>query len=67
VREIVTTALDVLGLLLVAAGLTALLLPWIGWSALAAAGAVVLTGSYLATRQAKPPRPSAAQTGGDFA
>jgi len=47
-RDLVTTLLDVLGLLLIAAGLAAALAPWIGWAALAAAGVVVLAGSQLA-------------------
>lgn len=53
-RAIVTTALDVLGILLVAAGLTALLLPVIGWVALAVGGLVVLAASQLASRLATP-------------
>ncbi|MEU1736472.1 hypothetical protein [Streptosporangium sp. NPDC020145] len=55
-RELVTTLLDVLGLLLVAAGAGAALLPWIGWGALTASGAVVLAGSWWAARQARPAR-----------
>ncbi|MEV4059716.1 hypothetical protein [Nonomuraea dietziae] len=54
VRELVTTLLDVLGLLMVAAGITALLLPWTGWGALAAGGLVVLGGSWWGARQAQP-------------
>lgn len=49
-RELVTTTLDTLGLLLVAAGAGAALYPLIGWAALAGSGAVVLTGSWLAAR-----------------
>ncbi|MDF5755812.1 hypothetical protein [Spongiactinospora sp. TRM90649] len=50
-REKVTTLLDVVGLLLIAAGVAALLLPVAGWGALTAAGVVVLAGSWWATRQ----------------
>lgn len=49
-RELVTTLLDLVGLLLLAAGACAALYPLIGWAALAAAGLVVLTGSVLAAR-----------------
>lgn len=52
-REVLTTALDALGLLLFAAGLAALTYQWIGWAALAVAGVVVLAGSAFASR---PPR-----------
>lgn len=54
VRELVTTLLDVLGLLLVAAGAAAALLPLLGWGALGVAGAVVLAGSWWAARAARP-------------
>ncbi|MEV7908235.1 hypothetical protein [Streptomyces anulatus] len=54
VRELVTTLLDVLGLLLVAAGAGAALLPLIGWGALAVSGVVVLAGSWWAVRAAPP-------------
>ncbi|GII89636.1 hypothetical protein Ssi03_76260 [Sphaerisporangium siamense] len=57
-RELVTTLLDVLGLLLVAAGACAALLPLIGWGALAGAGLVVLTGSWLAVRRSAPRAPA---------
>lgn len=53
-REIVTTALDVLGLLLVAAGLAAAAMPLIGWACLLVAGAVVLAGSTWSHRQGQP-------------
>lgn len=49
VHDVVTTCLDVLGLLLLAAGAAAVLFPLIGWGCLAAAGAVILLGSQLAT------------------
>lgn len=52
-RELVTTLLDVLGLLLIAAGVVALLLPVMGWGALVAAGVVVLAGAAWAHRQAR--------------
>lgn len=54
---VVTTALDVLGLLLVAAGACAALWTLIGPAALALAGAVVLLGSALAARPVKPSKP----------
>lgn len=60
-REVVTTLLDVLGLLLVAAGLAAAVQPWIGWACLLVAGAVVLAGSWWAQRQQTAP----ARTGGE--
>lgn len=51
-RAYVTTALDVLGLLLIASGVAAGLLPYVGNVALAVAGGVVLGGSYLASERA---------------
>lgn len=50
-REWMTTWLDVLGLVLVAAGAAAGMYPLIGWAGLAVAGVVVLAGSALAARQ----------------
>jgi hypothetical protein len=50
-RELFTTALDALGLLLLAAGAGAAIFPLIGWAALAVTGLVVLGGSALAARQ----------------
>jgi hypothetical protein len=50
----VTTLLDVLGLLLVAAGAAAAVWPWLGGASLAAAGVIVLAGSWLATIRARP-------------
>ena len=55
-REHLTTALDALGLLLVAAGLSALAYRWIGWACLAVAGVVVLAGSLTAATLAQPKR-----------
>ncbi|MFB7473990.1 hypothetical protein [Kitasatospora sp. NPDC056184] len=49
-RTIVTTLLDVLGLLLLAAGAAAAAWLLVGWACLAVAGAVVLAGSWLAAR-----------------
>lgn len=49
-REVLTTALDALGLLLVAAGAGALTYRWVGWAALGVAGVVVLVGSAFASR-----------------
>jgi hypothetical protein len=43
-----TTALDTVGLLLVAAGAGAGVYRWLGWAALAVSGIVVLAGSLLA-------------------
>jgi len=50
-RVAVTSILDAIGLLLVAAGLGAAAGELIGWSALAVSGAVVLGGSYAAHAQ----------------
>lgn len=50
--EFTTTLLDVLGLILVAAGVVAMLLPLIGWGALAGGGVVVLAGSVWTARRA---------------
>lgn len=49
-RDIATSLLDVLGLVLLAAGAAAAVAPLIGWAALLVAGVVVLAGSYLAAR-----------------
>ncbi|WP_327073450.1 hypothetical protein OG196_16295 [Kitasatospora purpeofusca] len=51
-RTTVTTLLDVLGLLLLAAGAAAAAWLLIGWTCLAVAGAVVLAGSWLVDRRA---------------
>lgn len=55
-RSVLTSILDALGLLLVAAGLAALMYQWIGWACLAVAGVVVLGGSMLAAGQGQPKR-----------
>lgn len=55
-REVLTTALDALGLLLVAAGAAAFTYQWIGPACLAVAGAVVLLGSLLAATLDQPKR-----------
>ena len=55
-RDILTTTLDALGLLLVAAGLAAFTFQWIGWACLAVAGVVVLGGSLFAASQGQPRR-----------
>ena len=52
-RDLVTTALDTLGLLLLAAGAAAGAYRVIGWSGLAAAGVVVLAGSWWFARPPK--------------
>lgn len=57
--KMLTDLLDVLGLLLLAAGAAAAVFPLIGWAALVVAGAVVLAGSQLAERvhvARRPPR-----------
>jgi len=48
VIELITTSLDVLAILLLAAGAAALLFPLIGWGCLVGAGVVVLAGSQVA-------------------
>lgn len=55
-RAILTTLLDALALLLIAAGLAALTYQWIGLSCLAVAGVTILFGSALAARPARPKR-----------
>ncbi|WP_326597758.1 hypothetical protein [Streptomyces sp. NBC_01803] len=49
-REVFTSLLDVLGLLLVAAGAGVALVPVVGGGALAVSGGVVLAGSWWAAR-----------------
>jgi hypothetical protein len=51
VREQLTSWLDVLGLLLLAAGAGAGAGRYIGWAGLAVSGAVVLVGSVVAARR----------------
>lgn len=55
-RTILTTLLDALGLLLIAAGLAALTYQWLGWACLAVAGVIVLAGSVFAAGQGQPKR-----------
>ncbi len=50
-RETVTTVLDVLGLLLIAAGLSWYLWQWIGPLAVIVGGVLLMTGSWLAHSQ----------------
>lgn len=50
VRDLATTLLDALGLLLVAGGVVGALWTWAGWGALAGGGVVVLAGSWLSAR-----------------
>ncbi|WP_405549700.1 hypothetical protein [Streptomyces microflavus] len=57
-REQMTTWLDMLGLVLIAAGAAAGLHPLIGWASLAVAGAIVLAGSAYAVRQTAAARKS---------
>jgi hypothetical protein len=54
VRELVTNLLDVLGLLLLAAGIGALAYRAVGWPSLAVAGLVILAGSAFADWQTRP-------------
>ncbi|MFF0295558.1 hypothetical protein ACFYST_06105 [Kitasatospora sp. NPDC004614] len=54
-REIATTVLDVLGLLLLALGAGAALFGLIGWSAAAVSGGVILAGSWVAARPGQRP------------
>lgn len=54
-RELVTTLLDILGLLLVAAGATGGAWRLIGPAALAIGGVVVLAGSWWFAKPPKPP------------
>jgi hypothetical protein len=49
VRDVVTTLLEVIGLLCIAAGIGAAFALLIGWPAMALAGVVVITGSALIT------------------
>ena len=56
VRDMATNLLDVLGLLLLAAGAGAFAYQFIGWASLAVAGVVVLAGSAFADWQTRPPR-----------
>jgi hypothetical protein len=51
VNRIVTTALDVTGLLLLAAGFAGAVWPLIEWASLGVAGVVVLMGSWFADRE----------------
>jgi hypothetical protein len=49
--DLLTSLLDILGLLLVAAGVAAALFPVIGWAGLIGAGGVILAGSWLSARR----------------
>lgn len=53
-RELITSLLDALGLLLFAAGIAAAVHPWIGWASLAVAGVVILGGSFLSSSLTSP-------------
>lgn len=53
-RDLLTDLLDALGLLVLAAGLGLATLSWRHGMALSVAGAVVLGGSWLASRPVKP-------------
>lgn len=52
-RDLVTTLLDALGLLLIAAGVGAAAFRWLSWACLAVAGVVVLAGSSYAHWQGR--------------
>jgi hypothetical protein len=47
VRDVATDALDLLALLLIAAGVGGYSARWLGWGGLAVAGVVILAGSLL--------------------
>ncbi|HEY9413505.1 MAG TPA: hypothetical protein VIQ30_01995 [Pseudonocardia sp.] len=49
-HDLMTSILDVLALLLLAAGAAAAAFPAIGWASLAVAGVVLLVGSQVAAR-----------------
>jgi hypothetical protein len=51
IHEIVILALEVLGILLVAAGLGFLAAAWIGWAGLAVTGVVLLSAAALVARR----------------
>lgn len=54
--KLITTLLDLLAVLLIAAGVGAGVFPWVGWWALAVSGAVLLGASQLVVFvAAKPP------------
>ena len=53
-REVLTTALDALGLLLLAAGVAAFTFRWLGLGCLAVAGMIVLAGSAVAAMLGQP-------------
>ena len=53
-RDHLTTVLDALGLMLIAAGLAALTYRWIGLACLAVAGGIIVGGSWLASTLAEP-------------
>lgn len=55
-RATLTTLLDALALMLIAAGLAALTYRWIGWTCLAVAGVIILVGSALAAGLERPKR-----------
>lgn len=52
-RDLITSILDTLGLLLFAAGVGALAYQLIGWGALAVSGVVVIAGSVLSSHLSK--------------
>lgn len=58
-RDLLTTVLDAVALLLVAAGVAGGCWQWLGWWALVLAAVPLVVGSQLATWQARPaPRPA---------
>ncbi len=56
-RERITDALDVLGLLAFAVGVTGGIWPWASWASIAVGGVVVLGGSALASLRSRPVGP----------
>jgi hypothetical protein len=60
VNEIVILALEVLGILLVAAGLGFLAAVWIGWAGLAVTGVMLLGAAALVARRQREMTPSPA-------
>lgn len=53
VKELVTTFLDTIGLMLLAVGSAAFLFRYLHWGCLVVAGIVVLLGSWVASRESK--------------
>jgi hypothetical protein len=56
-HEIVQLALEILGLLVTAAGTGFVVSWWLGWGGLLGAGVVLLAAAYRAERDLHPPKP----------